>query len=49
MYMCELMDPYIASSVAGKIFAQITLDKFQNLLSMCSSGVWCSLKAGQIV
>lgn len=24
----------------------ITLDKFQNLLSTCSSGVWCTLKAG---
>lgn len=40
------MHPYVASSVAAKRFAQITLENFQNLPSMCSSGVWCSLEAG---
>lgn len=43
------MQPYVASSVAGKRFAQITHENFQNLPSMCSSGVCCSLEEGQIV
>lgn len=43
------MHPYVANSFAGKIFAQNTLKRFQNLLNMCNSGLWCSLKAGKLV
>lgn len=41
-----LIDSYEAGSVADKTFVRITLNSFQNRLSMYSSPVWFNWKAG---
>lgn len=41
-----LIDSYVAGSVADKTFVRITLNSFQNRLSVYSSPVWFNRKTG---